>query len=1072
MNLQAWNEALFRGVVKDVGRPGDPLYFYVDDEVLADISGIESPDAALEDFTQAFQAISFYQSFREAVRWKNSDYRGTPVFLAAMAITVLAVTLEPLGVSANNVYRRQNALLGKKRLSGGMPEEYDYMRSIWEIWNDYLGGPKGSKYGVPTAKRLGRYSHQGYARSQAFLRHKDKQDINMFLQERGPHIPPDASGSTMVQELRQWLKAQGSRTRLGRVASSPDFRDELGAILLASRKFVEEEEQARQSGASFVAMPMWDTYESEFHLVVSLEGVKGTQGTTIRDFDLEEHELGAGEKYVFLSSPDSGAEAWLSEPTEQWDLSETWTASWRPPEDGVYFFVEDEDEEAWISKPEPDRAKPTRILVNGLGMTKFGEHKVQLNGASQPVGFEPSGTEGHNWVTVGEQSELPADVVASLVGAKAVSSRARQHSLRGGLKLRGNNYLNGFEPDLVISGEAMSRAEAAGRAPQILVNGTDIWRYIGGADGETGAVWVSLADQTLPPGEHLVEVVVDGKRSTTRLKSTSPKTPALFPPIKRKHRHEHIVRFSWEYSPKPTVFVVGEDKALRIHPSRPVRYWLQTLEQADSTLDAFERYFDSSWLEWLYPVAGDPGEQVVVLASETGKEPWKVMLRRIDWDLLRHSPRVGEVTEASGDDLWELFKDDTIHHPVDEEVRKPLARIRRKLPMRIRNLPAYRRFRHGSRQDARPPVARRRRADTSQQILQNPYEHWLWWLTEKGDEGVSSPLAESALLWLTKRYGIAEELDFRAKVRELEALGHVHRHEGRIHALPASASWLPDSEALVALSGARGEDMIRALETGEAPELGEQENELDAIHVRTFTQSRQLSKGSNSRVPIAPETIYAQLGSRSKTASEQANALGFQFFDPTYRELRSFPDLGEILADESRAMTLSGLPPKIDHFVPRKSAPGGGWRRLTGGLSTLHTDAFLRFYTRIGRRYVWWSKDEGLLVDVGWVYGLWGFHQSTGTSDLFAVEPNKDRFAVRAYMPIPTDLERFLVMRSGLLPRVGTRRSDRSRKNAEEWRVYTNVPASIAHLVAAKLGHPWSRVTGAWPRELGEVDFV
>lgn len=49
MNLQEWNERVFAEVVERVGRPGDPLYFYVDEDVLSSASGgLFSPDEAVD----------------------------------------------------------------------------------------------------------------------------------------------------------------------------------------------------------------------------------------------------------------------------------------------------------------------------------------------------------------------------------------------------------------------------------------------------------------------------------------------------------------------------------------------------------------------------------------------------------------------------------------------------------------------------------------------------------------------------------------------------------------------------------------------------------------------------------------------------------------------------------------------------------------------------------------------------------------------------------------------------------------------------------------------------------------
>ena len=118
---------------------------------------------------------------------------------------------------------------------------------------------------------------------------------------------------------------------------------------------------------------------------------------------------------------------------------------------------------------------------------------------------------------------------------------------------------------------------------------------------------------------------------------------------------------------------------------------------------------------------------------------------------------------------------------------------------------------------------------------------------------------------------------------------------------------------------------------------------------------------------------------------------------------------------------------------------------------------------------------RGTLVNCGWVVDQWAFHQSTPIEELFAVGPYEDQFAVADRLPLPTDLEHFLVMRSGLLPRLArTRVRVLNGPKYQEWRIYTNVPASIAALACKKLGHVWSRTDNSWPTELkeAEVEFI
>lgn len=1074
MNLREWNEALFKGLVKDVGSAGDPLYFYVDDVVLAHISGIEDPEEAVEDFSRAFEAIDFEQSAREALAWRRRKYEGTPVFLAAMAITVLAVTLEPIGGNSSNVYRRQNKLLGHESLGGGVPDGYEQMDIVWSVWEDFLESPDGRKYGSPTAKRTGRYTHQSFARSQAFIRFQDKQDINNFLEEESANIPKSADGLELVRRLGDWLEAQGSHSRLARMCAKESVQDELGGVLLGARKFWGEEQEVRTKATCFEATPLWDTYDEGLHLVVPLEGVKGTHGASYVNLNLEEYELEAGEKYMFLSTPYTEATSWLRDPIDGQELNEAWAVSWNPPENGLYVFVEDEDEDAWIGADAPTSSGTVRILVDE---ERLDELLRKWNPKAAKKGLElattDSGANGFAWLTVEGEAEVPGHVALMLLGAGSAERRDRNHSLRGGLRMVGNAFLNGFEPDVVIGAEVMESAMASGRAPQILVDGADLWSNAV-LEGHPLEARVSLADEFLHPGRHKVVVRVEGEENTSHVISQPAETPALFPPISRKHRREHILRFSLERSQNPMVFVLPEGgEPLRLEFAGDIRYWLQILEKSDPDAVRFESFFDSSWLDWLVAPPGQPSEDVLFVARSADNEPWQVLQRRVSMKALETSPRVHRLSNPTGWELLELFGDKAKYQEVSPGAKKVLQGSRREHSRLLTDLFRHRNDGPREARGRRPLTPRKWRPDTERAGTENPYEYLLWWLTEKGEEGVSTPIAEASFAWLCRRAGLPEVPDFKRVIYNLEALGHVVRQKGRIHVLPARMNWLPDSEALVALSGARSEDMVSVLEHGATLEDPDQESVLAAVDTHVFTQTGLLEEGRTLRVPVAPRTVFAQLGSRLRGPGEQAHTLGFELYDPSLHELEGLPGLQEALTDESRAMTLSGVSDRVDLFTPRRKKPGGRWRRLTEGLASLEQDSFLRAFTPAGRRYMWWTKDQGLLVDCGWLWGLWGFHQGTPTEDLIAVEPEKDRFAVRDFLRFPPDYERFLVMRSGLLPREAKRKRDphRRRRNAAVWRVYTNVPTSIAAEVSAKMGHAWSKSKGSWPVELGDLEF-
>ena len=141
MDLHAWNRVLLDRLKADA-RPQRRLYLYVDRETLASVAGLDA-GAAGEDWSRAVRDAGARQpcegAYLAARRWKASGWLGDPPIIAALAMTVLAVTEMPLGHDTS-VYPRQNELLGLP-IDGGMPPDYDlHVPGIWRIWTEWLDG--------------------------------------------------------------------------------------------------------------------------------------------------------------------------------------------------------------------------------------------------------------------------------------------------------------------------------------------------------------------------------------------------------------------------------------------------------------------------------------------------------------------------------------------------------------------------------------------------------------------------------------------------------------------------------------------------------------------------------------------------------------------------------------------------------------------------------------------------------------------------------------------------------------------------------------------------------------------
>lgn len=1072
MNLDAWNEAFFQKLVKDVGRPGDPLYFYVDADVLADISGIDDPDMAVDAFADEFRKTSFDESLRKAVAWRTNGFRGTPFFLSALAITVLAVTLEPLGASSNNVYSRQRALLflGK---TGGMPEGYDQVREIWSIWNQWLECEDGRKYGTATA-REGSYPIQGFARSQAFLRYADKQDIYNFFKATGDNIPQNATGPELVAMLSAWLGQQGSPSRLARAAGNEGLRDELGQALVASRKFWVEEEQTRHVDASFGALALWDPDEDALHLVVPLAHEKGAVGASLMSLDQVEWEFDGSVPHFYLTTPDTDPASWLDEVIEDWELNDTWSAVWVPPEDGIHLFVQDEDGLQWVGTKKPQPHQVHRVLVGPAGEDKILDAVIAMSedvDGGVEVSFIDGPVRGHHWLSLDGDTNVSAKAAARIKGLEAKRAVRRNHRLSGGLKLIGNTYLNGFEPDIAIPNQVLREAMDAKTGPVVKVDGVRCEGWI--TDVDTGELLFPLTGETLDPGEHFIEVRVGDVTHRSNIYSQQPQSPALPRPRRKKHVRDHIARFSLDRNRDPQVLMINDEgEIFEITPSTEIRYWLRILGDKDQDIADFESYFDSSWLDWIYPVPGQKAGTLLFAVREAEGRPWKILKRKGSLRALQQSSRFESMDEASAWSVMDLVGDKAECEFVDEGAEDWIRQIRTD-----RSRHFTQRFERRSRQSwrlhgHRPPIASKSRPDITTKPQYNPYERLLWWLAEKGECGALSSTVESAFNWLCKEAGFPDTPDFKQTIRNMEALGHVYRSGSKIYVRPASLTWLPDSEALASIGGERSQETVGALVHGSGAETDEQDDALQATVAHSITQTRPHPDDPSRVIPIAPKTVFVQLGSRSRTVSQQAQELGFEFFDPSIRELQSFPDLNALLLEESRRIPTTELKGRIGEFVPSSVGAGGRWRRLSGNLTDLDNDAFLKVQTVRGPMYAWWSVKEQRLVNCGWVNGVWGFHRNTRTQDLFALVREKDRFAVWDAMPLDPRIEEFLVMRSGLLPRVGVDEGTSMwAGKPRRWRVYTNVPPSVAAVVSQKLGHRWSPSKGSGPSDLTRLEF-
>ena len=1076
MKLEEWNDLLFRNLVVENGQYGDPLYLYVDGDVLADIAGIAEPDDAVNDFQDAFMSYNFYRAKMAAERWQRENYKGIPEFFAALAMSVLAVTLESLGKNSNNVAARQYQLLGGSVQYDNFPNapaHYDCVPAIWEVWNEFLLSSEGCEYGIPTACGTRQYPRQGYARSQSFIRHRDRQDIYSFLGTVKHTLPEPGDPNeprVLVEELREWLNLQGSPTRLAHSCSQAGLEDELGTALSAIRKFWTGEQtklSSRSKGAKsrIAASLHWDPRDEVLSLVAPLKGVGGVVGSTVTDFTGEAFTVDGSWPYVFLTGTDSDPTTWIRDELQGYELSDGIRVDWAAQP--ITLFESDRGGSFWIEAGNPNDDQRYLLLLgpgapllsdiqlSADGTDGAGETHVELESFEGP-------TDGFAWLMCNGEPEIRGEIVRRLLGASPQSTRRRRHRLTGGLPLdrARRRFLNGFEPDIEVSANWREERVIVTIDGQMLhlppeVDGSR-------CNGMTCPGIFRLSRAQLEPGEHALSVEVGDTIERSTFVSSLPVTPAIPNPLPNTGPDERIVRFSLTRSLEPTILLLQQDGtalSLAMHADTPS--WFAAL--ADNGESCPEPYFDSSWFDTVAPLPGENGREFVVAASaicdSDGDRPVFFFTREVEISALTSARAVKSVEKAKPSAIMHLMASTAEKVFLDKQAHLLLREFKHLFSSQFGAGSGRRKVEGLARlQLSRPTQLAVQGVTQSDELgaAENPYDQFLWWLTERGPEGASRQVAEQSFKWLQDNADASHHDAFRSVVHNLTSLGHIRG--GTVLSVDTPlATWLPDSDAHVAISGARTRETLAVLASGEGEVNPITEAALQRVSATMLAQGQLDANPSNA---LTATSVFLQLGSRSQSPEDQAHDLGFDFFNPSLEHLHDVPSLSERLTDPARR--LAATPKRLDLFTPRKEVPGGAWRQVHG-LRNQESSAFLRSAGNLGNRYLWWDNDESVLTDCGWILGLWGFHLETANNELFGVT-TAGEFAIRSHMWLPSDIERFLVARSSLLPQK-MRSAD-----GREWSVYINVPPPIAAAVSDKLGHHWGRSSKARPSVLENLE--
>ncbi|KUL31267.1 hypothetical protein [Actinoplanes awajinensis] len=1003
MNYLEWNSSLLTYVI-DRGDPTRDLYLYVDRDLLAKLSGL-SPEQAVEDFSRAFQvgmgSKPFHRGMQTATKWRLSGFPGAPQFVIHLAMTVLAVTEDPIDGS---VYKRQNALLGLPSLKSP-PLGYDTdVPLLWRAWNMWLKGP-GAIHGRPTARSHDLWSLQGWARSQALIRYHDRLLIEEYL----------AAGDPSFDSFRTWLA-------LHRPHVWDRFREQPAMDILRA---VFEEEEARFGVHEPRSRPA--TGPSQQQGLLSYDPMTGAfSGIVLIDEEWVGRtvDLGQGEKHtvdgydpVLQIQPDVSELEMLTTGVQH-RLADDLVM--RFGGESLYALRDDARVDAQLQVRSVDHPAVVDLLVRA-------DQVARVTSILQTAGLEPRQTPAGigDWARFRDVSLTPAQpALLTGLGLGRAARAEQQCTFFGGLRVRTGLYLVGGEPDVHLTGDEPVTEVIVDGVPHPVL-----------ADDRR----LALSDLALSPGQHRIESPC-GTR-TLRTEDYVHERP-VHSEIARP-----IVLLPHGYAVKPTevrtsaaatlagaaldgvqvydpviigkrpgtdtLMITYSGDVSEVFPTTPV--WVSEAGMQPSTIDVLATVRDNSAPVACVLVRSRANERVQAIAvpSEAprfeGKAPSRprpdlmtslvLSFRKWSWVGQRH-PRVDKIMSTA---------------------LRATERASSTAPF-VQPSPG-------------PEVSRVTVAERL--VAENPYDDVLTWLSERENGMASISELADTWSWLCRRYGLTDlAFRWRGALKVLEDLGHIERHydSARVGVAPSTFVALPASAGLYALAGARPQQLLERLNNPDDPDAVVAEAALYwQVHHRTpvDVQGR----------PSGPQAIYLE----SDPAQRDVVQRGLQGLGVKMRGL-----VADALLALQPAIT------DLDAVGTRQTmSPGTEIHRRTNlngvyDWKPVRDDARPGLYSyrlRSGRAFAWRQSPGDSLVEVEFGVGEWLLRAAEGeTSLLHADQGTRRRLAVPEAVQLPRMISRALVLRSGLPPRVS-----RIGPGPALYLVYENVDSSTTRNVAQLL---------------------
>jgi hypothetical protein len=1018
-DLVEWNKRLASALLVP-GHSDEPLYVYVDEDVLAEASDL-APQDAVTSFLGACRPFvvgdrPFGYALRQAQRWQRSGAHDSPPHLWALALTVLAATSDPVGAT-DSVYRVQNSLLGRPEDTTPPPGYAEDVPDLWTIFNQWLAGA-GRDFGLPTARPHPRWVRQGWARSQALFRFRDRQIVESFFAASGlvPGSHPDPS--SMVDAFEEWLHYRGAAGDTLRARLRGDAERAVAADVLA------------QEAARWTGQPRSRALAGTLTGLLTVDDWTNALGMVVRSERLVGLEIDPGDG-TRVSIDEAASFVELHPGASQREVLEDGTAITLSPGVTVsvggavaYAFADEPSLGLLLQVVGPVETPDCRLLVR---QSQVANVETALISSGAVFSRSTAPTAGWSWLNVYDLPSGCASLAAIGLGGLAAPRRAAPR-LSGGLRVAPSTYLSGGEPRLELPDPG-----------EILLDGKQF---------QVASAGLDLAALGLNPGPHEL-VCADGQ--TLRFSSVAGIRPRAV-----------SGGYAWP--------LTGTGAAKRV--AGPCRADAEGLSGAHipgagEVLDTpmlrwggdveYLAAFESGALVQFWPTAARWVAQVGIAPLQA--DPLQTVRTSLDVRpraFLSWSQRSGRVKSLEIPPEAQLPRGTMRRRERPDLVSEIFGRswdwVAREEPQLQSKLRAqamgWARGRTPSLTQGAQLTSPNRRLDLREAPTPNPYDDLLWWLSERESGSADLVAVRDTWAWACDACGFPTMSgQWRRALAILGQLGHVERDfaRGRVAVAPGTLLRLPASNGLHALCGARPAALLERLDDPDDADnrVADAASAL-VVHRRIPTRDGR---------PAGPTAVLVEWDMTCREAVVRGlRVLGVEIEAGDAMAL--LPSLQEALEGGTQ---LSASPARQAQFRlwPPYEAPR--WVERT-------TDEMPGLYQyRLGWRdaFAFRGGRDQPLIEVDRYIGLWADERFRGRGPRMLHHPLSNRLLIDAALPPPPLLARALALRTGLPPWKASGVRTDERRTPTDYVIYDNVNDEIARQAARVVGQEHVSTTAA-----------